>query len=86
MERADIISKVNKGVDLKIIKKVENKYGKLSYRINKDVIKESKVSNTEEIFADDDTLTYIDKMYEEVRYKVLKEKLLDDIKVDIKHI
>ena len=60
MERADIISKVNKGVDLKIIKKVENKYGKLSYRINKDVIKESKVSNTEEIFEDDDTLTYID--------------------------
>ena len=84
MERADIISEVNKGVDLKIIKKVENKYGKLSYRINKDVIKESKVSNTEEIFEDDDTLTYIDKMYEEVRYKALKEKLLDDIKVDIK--
>ena len=84
MERADIISKVNKGVDLKIIKKVENKYGKLSYRINKDVIKESKVSNTEEIFEDDDTLTYIDKMYEEVRYKALKEKLLDDIKVDVR--
>ena len=60
VKRADIISKVNKGVDLKIIKKVENKYGKLSYRINKDVIKESKVSNTEEIFEDDDTLTYID--------------------------
>ena len=60
MERADIISKVKKGVDLKIIKKVENKYGKLSYRISKDVIKESKVSNTEEIFEDDDTLTYID--------------------------
>ena len=56
----------------------------MSYRINKDVIKESKVSNTEEIFEDDDTLTYIDKMYEEVRYKALKEKLLDDIKVDIK--
>ena len=60
MERADIISKGNKGLDWKIIKKVENKYGKLSYRINKDVIKESKVSNTEEIFEDDDTLTYID--------------------------
>ena len=80
MERADIISKVNKGVDLKIIKKVENKYEKLSYRINKDVIKESKVSNTEEIFEDDDTLSYIDKMYEEIRYKNLKGKLLDDIK------
>ena len=84
MERADIILKVNKGVDLKIIKKIENKYGKLSYSINKDVIKESKVSNTEEIFGDDDTLTYIDKMYEEVRYKALKEKLLDNTKVDIK--
>ena len=56
----------------------------MSYRINKDVIKESKVSNTEEISEDDDTLTYIDKMYEEVKYKALKEKLLDDIKVDIK--
>ena len=56
----------------------------MSYSINKDVIKESKVSNTEEIFGDDDTLTYIDKMYEEVRYKALKEKLLDNIKVDIK--
>ena len=83
MERADIISKVNKGVDLKIIEELENKYGKLSYRINKDVIKESKVSNTEEIFEDDDTLTYIGKMYEEVRYKALKEKLLDDIKTYI---
>ena len=47
MERANVISKLNKGVDLNIIKKVENKYGKLSYRINKDAIKESKVSNTE---------------------------------------
>ena len=27
---------------------------------------------------------YLDKMYEEVRYRALKEKLLDDIKVDIK--
>ena len=34
MERANVISKLNKGVDVKIIKKVENKYGKLSYRIN----------------------------------------------------
>ena len=39
MERADIISKINKGADLKIIKKVENKYGKLSYHSNKDVIR-----------------------------------------------
>ena len=29
---------------------MENKYGKLTYRINKDAIKESKVSNIEEIF------------------------------------
>ena len=72
MERADIISKVKKGVDLKIIRKVENKYGKLSYRINKGVIKKSKVSNTEEIFDDDDTLTYIDKMYEESDIKLWK--------------
>ena len=43
MERANVISKLNKDVDLNIIKKVENKYGKLSYRINKDAIKESKV-------------------------------------------
>ena len=84
MERANVISKLNKGVDLNIIKKVENKYGKLSYRINKDAIKESKVSNTEEIFENSNTISYIDKMYEEVRYKALKEKLLDDIKVDIK--
>ena len=56
----------------------------LSYRINKDAIKESKVSDTGEIFENDDTLSYIDKMYEEVKYKALKKKLLDDIKVDIK--
>ena len=31
MERADIMSKANKGVDLEIIKKVENKYGVLPY-------------------------------------------------------
>ena len=84
MERVNVISKLNKGVDLNIIKKVENKYGNLSAPINKDTIKESKVSNTEEIFENDDTLSYIDKMYEEVRHKDLKDKLLDDIKVDIK--
>ena len=84
MEKANVISKLNIGVDLNTIKKVENKYGKLSYCINKDAIKESKVSNTEEIFENDDTLSYIDKMYEEVKYNALKEKLLDDIKVDIK--
>ena len=56
----------------------------MSYRINKNAIKESKVSNTEEIFENDDTLSYINKMYDEVRYKTLKQKLLDDIKVDIK--
>ena len=84
MERANIISKVNKGVDLKIIKKVENKYGTLSYRVNQNAIKELKVSNTEEIIENDDTLFYKDKMYEEGRYKALKEKRFDDIKVDIK--
>ena len=30
MERANVISKLNKGVDLNVIKKAENKYGKLS--------------------------------------------------------
>ena len=84
MERANVISKLNKSVDLNVIKKVKNKYGKLSYRINKDAIKESQVSNTEEIFENDDTLSYIVKMYEEVKYKALKAKLLGNIKVDIK--
>ena len=55
MERANVISKLSKGVDLNIIKKTEKKYGELSYRINKDAIKESKVSNTEETFENDDT-------------------------------
>ena len=67
-----------------MMKKLVNKYGKLSYRINKDAIKESKVSNKEEIFENDDALFYIDKIYEEVRYNALKGKALDDIKVDIK--
>ena len=84
MEKANVISKLNKSIDLNIIKKVQNKYGKMSYHINKDAIKESKVSNTEEIFENDYTLSYKDKMYEEVRYKGLKEKFLDDIRVDIK--
>ena len=47
IERANIISKLNKDVDLSIIKEVENKYGNLSHGINKDDIKESKVSNTD---------------------------------------
>ena len=97
MERANIISKVSNGVDLKLIKKAENKHGKLSYLINKHAIKESKVRNTDEIFENDDTLSSIDNMCEEVRYKAsidnmceevrykaLKEKLLDDIKVDVR--
>ena len=84
MERANIISKVSNDVDLKLIKKAENKHGKLSYLINKHAIKESKVRNTDEIFENDDTLPSIDNMCEEVRYKALKEKLLDDIKVDVR--
>ena len=83
MERVNVFSKLNKSVYLNMMKLV-NKYGKLSYRINKDAIKESKVSNTEEIFENDDALFYIDKIYEEVRYNALKGKALDDIKVDIK--
>ena len=47
MERANIISKLNKDVDLSIIKEVEKKYGNLSHHINTDAIKESKVSNTD---------------------------------------
>ena len=46
MDKANVISKLSKGVDLHIIKKVENKYGKLSYGINKETIKELKVGNT----------------------------------------
>ena len=46
MERANFISKLSKGVDLNIIKEIQNKYGKFSYCINKDAVKESKVSNT----------------------------------------
>ena len=84
MERVNVFSKLNKSVYLNMMKKLVNKYGKLSYRINKDAIKESKVSNTEETFENDDALFYIDKIYEEVRYNALKGKPLDDIKVDIK--
>ena len=84
MERVNVFSKLNKSVDLNMMKKLVNKYGKLSYHINKDAIKESKVNNTEEIFENDDALFYIDKIYEEIRYKALKGKSLDDIKVDIK--
>ena len=84
MERVNVFSKLNKSVDLNMMKKLVNKYGKLSYHINKDAIKESKVNNTEEIFENDDALFYIDKIYEEVRYNALKGKALDDIKVDIK--
>ena len=40
MERTNVISELNKDVDLNIIKKVENKYEKLPYRIDKDAIKE----------------------------------------------
>ena len=39
MDKANVISKLNKGVDLRIIKKVENKYGKLSYRIIRRLLK-----------------------------------------------
>ena len=62
MERVNVFSKLNKSVYLNMMKKLVNKYGKLSYRINKDAIKESKVSNTEEIFENDDALFYIDKI------------------------
>ena len=47
MERANIISKLNKDVDLSIVKEVEKKYGNLSHRINTDAINESMVSNTD---------------------------------------
>ena len=44
----------------------------------------SKISNTEQIFENAGTSSYIDKMQEEVRHKPLKEKLLDNIKIDTK--
>ena len=61
-----------------------NVISKLNYRINKEIIKKSKVSNTEEIFKNDDTLSYKDKMFEKAKYKAFKDKLLENIKVDIK--
>ena len=80
MERANIISKVSNGVDLKLIKKAENKHGKLSYLINKDAIKESKVRNTDEIFENDDTLSSIDNMCEEVRYKASIDNMCEEVR------
>ena len=40
MEKANVISKLNKVANLNIIKKAENKYGKLSY---KDAIKSNSI-------------------------------------------
>lgn len=76
METATVISKLNKGVDLNIIKKVEIRYGKLSHYINIDAIKESKVNSTEQILENDDTLSYIDRCMRMSDIKLLKRKFL----------
>ena len=76
METATVISKLNKGVDLNIIKKVEIRYGKLSHYINIDAIKESKVNSTEYILENDDTLSYIDRCMRMSDIKLLKRKFL----------
>ena len=60
-------SKAKQRCRLKCYKERENKSRKFSWHINKVAIKESKVSNTEEIFENDDTLSYIDSMYEVVK-------------------
>ena len=76
METATVISKLNKGVDLNIIKKIEIRYGKLSHYINIDAIKESKVNSTEQILENDDTLSYIDRCMRMSDIKLLKRKFL----------
>ena len=58
---------------MNILKIVKSQYGKESYRTIKDI-----EVNQETQTDVEDTITFIDSMYEKMKYKSLKEQLLKD--------
>ena len=66
---------------MNILKIVKSQYGKESYRTTKDI-----EVNQETQTDVEDTITFIDSMYEKMKYKSLKEQLLKDIRLDVTNL
>ena len=63
---------------MNILKIVKNQYGKDSHRIIND-IKVNRQTQTDF----EDTISFMDLMYEEMKYKTLKEQLLKGIRLNV---
>ena len=66
---------------MNILKIVKSQYGKESYRIIKDIAVNQQTQTDVE-----GTLSLIDSMYEEMKYKTLKEQLLKNIILDVMNL
>ena len=66
---------------MNMIKIVKSQYGKESYRTIKDI-----EVNQETQTDVEDTITFIDSMYEKMKYKSLKEQLLKNIRLDVTNL
>ena len=70
MDENEAIEYIDRCIELKHIAKNENRFGKESFSLIKD--------------KNEDAISYIENMYEETKYRELKESLLTDIRKDIK--
>ena len=66
---------------MNMIKIVKSQYGKESYRTIKDI-----EVNQETQTDVEDTITFIDSMYEKMKYKSLKEQFLKNIRLDVTNL
>ena len=72
---------MQKCIKINILKIVKNQYGKESHCIIKD-IEVNQQTQPEDVA----TISFIDSLYEEMKYKILKEQLLKDIRLDIMNL
>ena len=72
---------LQKCIERNILKIVKNQYGKESYRITKDIEVKQQIQTDV-----DDSFSFIDSMYEEMKYKTLKEQLLKYIRLDVMNL
>lgn len=76
MEKEHVISNLQQCIEFYIVRKVENKYKKSPYHINQEAVNKSNANKAVVQTETEDSLTFMDKIYEEIKYEVLKEKLI----------
>ena len=80
----DVTKNLEQCIEQKLIKLELNRYGKESYRINKNTSADDKFTDESvQTDVEEDTITFIDSMYEELKYKALKDQLWKDLKTEV---